>query len=90
MLPCPARPGPGGGHQGGVAILLPHPIEVISSRILVPGCAVECIVRLPKTTADIAIWSVYLPPEDREAVLTSLEAHAPPQGMDTFLAGDFN
>ena len=40
VVPCPSRPGPGGGHQGGVAILLPHPIELISSRILVPGCAI--------------------------------------------------
>eukprot|EP00969_Alexandrium_andersonii_P020440 893257-Alexandrium_andersonii.AAC.1 len=36
----PARRGPNGGWQGGVAILVPRPAVIRASRVLVEGAAV--------------------------------------------------
>jgi hypothetical protein len=56
----------------------------------VPGCALECVVRTPGSDELVAIWNVYLPPSDRQAVLTELEGCTPPPGTDLYIAGDFN
>eukprot|EP00974_Lingulodinium_polyedra_P013006 1261981-Lingulodinium_polyedra.AAC.1 len=35
----PARPGPRGGRQGGVAIICTAPQRLLEHRVIVPGCA---------------------------------------------------
>eukprot|EP00974_Lingulodinium_polyedra_P057017 5484821-Lingulodinium_polyedra.AAC.1 len=44
-----ARQGPRGGAQGGAAILIPSPLELVSGNELVPGCAVAARARDPST-----------------------------------------
>ena len=76
--PLPARLGPRGGPQGGVAVLLPPGVELVSSRVLVPGCAIEVVARHGGGGTDgwvATVRSVYLPPDSRREVLHDLRAN---------------
>ena len=73
-----ARPGPKGGPQGGVAILVPHPYDIVEQRVIVQGCAVEADVRLKATDSEtFTIRGVYLPPDSRRETLADLTNHPP-------------
>ena len=56
----PAVPGPRGGAQGGVAVLLPHGADVLRTAEAVPGSAV--LVELRKDGQLARLVSLYLPP----------------------------
>ena len=59
----PARPGPEGGPQGGVAILLPSTWEVQDVTALVPACALQVTARRrARGSAAIRFHSIYFPP----------------------------
>ena len=78
VLSAPARPGPEGGHQGGVAILVPIAYTILGHRILLPGCCLEATLQRPGDDAPFCVRSLYLPPDDRHAVLAALAALPPP------------
>ena len=59
---APSRLGPRGGPQGGVAVIAPHPHRILSSRILVPGCAIEAVLALDGGERRAAFVLLYLPP----------------------------
>ena len=88
----PARPGPAGGRQGGVAIFVPVTWTLTSWRTLVEGCAVEAVVVDP--FGNLArTWCVYFPPGAQADVLQELNGLAAAEGVsapDTILAGDLN
>eukprot|EP00974_Lingulodinium_polyedra_P008685 830052-Lingulodinium_polyedra.AAC.1 len=44
----PARPGPRGAKQGGVAMVCPFPQRLLEHRTIVPGCAVRRSWRRPR------------------------------------------
>ena len=57
-----------GGPQGGVSILVPHPMKVIEQATMVEGCAVQARVQLPAPGVDgpaFTFISIYLPPAAR-------------------------
>ena len=64
-----ARPGPRGGPQGGVAIVIPDTYEVLNKRTVVPGLYVEATVRQrgAPTQSAWVVQSLYLPPDDRRS-----------------------
>jgi len=80
-----ATEGPRGGPQGGVAVLVPQALTVLSNRVLVPGRAIEVTVRLESGPA--RFLSVYLPPTDREGTRRALvEARGEPDGSRLYAA----
>ena len=94
MVASPARSGPNGGQQGGVALLVPVRFRLLSWRTLVPGCAVEA--RLLGTAPDslpFRVQSVYFPPDSRRSALHCYLAGLP-QGIahddDAYALGDLN
>ena len=70
-----ARPGPAGGPQGGVAGVVPHQWEVIGACELVRGACVQATAQ-KRGTGDqsIRIQSLYIPPDDKEAVVQAYVA----------------
>ena len=52
--------GPGGGWQGGVAVIVPAGTAITEVNIIAPGCAIEVIIDRAGTR--FCIWAVYLPP----------------------------
>jgi len=85
---APACAGPGGGPQGGVAILCPAPFQCGEARILHPGCAVAVDVVAPGRDP-ITIVSVYLPPGRQEDTAIALTRHPRP-GVQVIVGGDLN
>eukprot|EP00974_Lingulodinium_polyedra_P114930 11130398-Lingulodinium_polyedra.AAC.1 len=57
-----AKKGPKGGAQGGAAILVPAPLEVVWWKELIPGCAVAARTKDPTTGQEATYVSLYLPP----------------------------
>ena len=88
LLAAHAVLGPRGGPQGGVAILLPQGMAVLSHRVLVPGCALEVCVELDGRRA--RLLSLYLPPGEQRRVLPVLASSLPEDGAALFAAGDAN
>eukprot|EP00969_Alexandrium_andersonii_P373024 15483045-Alexandrium_andersonii.AAC.1 len=41
VVAAPDRPGPAGGAQGGVALVLPRGWEPVRSQVVVPGCCLD-------------------------------------------------
>ena len=72
-----ARPGPHGGPQGGVAVLVPEPLTLRSAAVLVPGCAVAADVAKPGGDRCTYV-SLYLPPGQQGEAWAALHARAPP------------
>ena len=76
VLPSPARLGPGGRPQGGVAIIVPPNWTVVDWDVLVPACAVQARLR-PQgaepqgleagTAGTVLVQSLYFPPASRPA-----------------------
>ena len=62
VLASPARPGPHGGPQGGVAILLPPTWRCLEIKKLVPGCVLQARIRAAASGTEVLVQSVYLPP----------------------------
>ena len=87
-----ARIGPGGGAAGGVAIVISDKWQVIELRELVPGYAVEAVLRDGGPEAPtLCARSVYLPPRDREDVWQAYELCGPPRHADSqAIGGDLN
>ena len=88
-----ARPGPNGGPQGGVAVLVPVGDEILDTWELVPACAVR--VRVRRGTRTFCVTSVYFPPNENEAVLDQLVAAweaLPAEDLtdDKWILGDAN
>ena len=71
VLSSPARPGPQGGPQGGVAILLPPTWHCVEHKVMAPGCALQATVRPAQGGAEVIVQTVYFPPEAREEVATA-------------------
>ena len=74
---------------GGVAVFVPHRTQIISQRVLAPGCAVECYTDCGEEGTR-AFWSVYLPPGSQGSTLTLLWHARPPANPTLVIAGDFN
>jgi hypothetical protein len=90
VVASPARTGPNGGPQGGVAILVPTPHTLLRSLELVPGCGVAAWIRTGEVR-EVMVLSIYLPPDDRVNVLRALQENFPPsRNCPVFLAGDIN
>ena len=63
IFSTPARPGPKGGPQGGVAILVPHPFIAVPHKTLADGCTIEVTVQHSGPSGDhTVVRGVYLPP----------------------------
>ena len=65
VLSGPARPGPTGGPQGGVAIIVPAGWECTHWEVLVPGCVLQARLRRRAESErgeDFLVQSVYFPP----------------------------
>eukprot|EP00974_Lingulodinium_polyedra_P011005 1059780-Lingulodinium_polyedra.AAC.1 len=75
-----ARQGPRGGAQGGTAILIPSPLELISWSELVPGCAVSARTRDPSTGQEATRVSLYFPPGQQLTVARELLRGGPLRG----------
>ena len=73
---------------GGVAIILPHGIEVIGQAEVVPGYATEARVRIKGRSA--RMLSVYLPPGHRDGTLERLAGGIGSSGVPTYVAGGLN
>ena len=69
---APARPGPLGGPQGGVAVIVPFPLVLESSVVLADGCAVEARVRDPAGGAAFRVRTSYFPPGARQEASEAL------------------
>ena len=89
-----AREGPGRGPQGGVAIVVPSQWEVLSTRELVPSCALEVSVRRTGTFGrGIRLQSLYFGPSRRDDDVDAYVTAAPADpGQDTplYAGGDLN
>ena len=83
-----ARPGPNGGPQGGVAVLFGSMYREVSKEVIVAGCAVR--VTLCDGTKEASYASIYLPPDSRVPVLTSIAQHRGWPDGDCYVAGDLN
>ena len=91
----PARVGPRGGPQGGVALVIPNGITIEGDSVTPPecgGCAICTIIRLANGTRQRMIV-LYLPPGKQVALLHALTAWA--RGLEvfdgtTFVSGDLN
>ena len=84
-----AHTDPRGVTSGGVAVLVPHRTQIMSQRILVPGCAVECCTDYGKEGTR-TFWSVYLPPGSQGSTLDLLWDAHPPANSTLVIAGDFS
>ena len=87
---APARPGPLGGPQGGVAGIVPFPLVLESSAVLADGCAVEARVWDPASRAAFRVRSVYFPPGARREALDSLVRARGAEAEPLFEFGDIN
>ena len=87
---APATHAPGGRPKGGVAVVIPARFEVLSERIVIPGCVLAVEVQERGTHAAFTIYSVYLPPGARRAEVATLLSELPPPTGTCFAAGDFN
>ena len=72
VLAAPARPGPNGGRQGGVAIILPAGYRCVSHRTLYEGCALEVIVEPDLITGE---FSQSPTPRGSECLAVWLDSH---------------
>ena len=86
---APSRLGPADGPQGGVAIIVPHPWEILATNVLVEGCCLEATVRSRRGGATFCLRSIYLPPEGQQAVLMALVA-GPASDHPLLHGGDLN
>jgi hypothetical protein len=90
VVASPARAGPNGGPQGGVAILVPAPHTLLRWEEFVPGCGLAAWVRTDEGR-EVMVLSIYLPPDDRVNVLRALQENFPStSNCPVFLAGDVN
>ena len=89
IVSSPARDGPLGGLQGGVAILCPHPAKIIAHRIIVPGCIIEATIDRGDGRPPEAYISTYIPPGCLTEVLDTLDRTDPP-GCGKVMGGDLN
>jgi hypothetical protein len=73
-----------------VAAIVPHPHTAVSSREIVPGCALEVSVLRHGSEQPVAFVSLYLPLGFRGDVLSVLEATPQPSCEKVFVGGDCN
>ncbi len=73
-----------GGPSGGVAICYPDHLQLISTRVLTPGRALEAVLRNTSqgTPHTICAHSVYLPPRAREDAWRAYLASGAPSAAD--------
>ena len=96
VISSSSRPGPRGGPQGGVAILVPRQFRVTGHREVVPGCCVEATLRRGDAAEDsptTTVRSLYLPPDSRQEILGQLAADPALGAADRtslYIAGDVN
>ena len=65
-----ARVGPGGGPQGGVAILVPAHLHIVQWTVIEPACAVEAhLAPNGCSNAVMRVQSLYFPPADRHRIV---------------------
>ena len=83
----PARTGPAGSPQGGVAVIFNGSYRLEEQSVLVPGCAIN--VSLSKEGKQSTFCSLYLPPDMRHTTLRALLDHSW-VSPDQHLCGDFN
>ena len=93
LYSSPARKGPRGGPQGGVAVLVPDSWQERNFKIHVSGCCVD--VTAINHQGDVTrIINVYAPPDSRTEVLEAISESrlTPPEERadQTYLVGDFN
>eukprot|EP00974_Lingulodinium_polyedra_P111661 10798956-Lingulodinium_polyedra.AAC.1 len=84
-----ARKGPRGGAQGGAAISVPAPLELVWGKEIVPGCAVAAKARDPANGQEATYVSLYLPPGQQLNVVRELLRGEDLTGP-VFVGGDIN
>ena len=89
VVSAPGRPGPTGGRQGGVAIIIPAGWSLVDSAIRVEGCCVEAVVRSPRDDTTYCLRSIYLPPDCQFEVLTAMQG-VTPSAYPLIHGGDLN
>ena len=87
-----ARPGPNGGPQGGVALVIPVKYEILNSRTIIPGLCVDATVmkRGERPRTEWVLRSLYLPPDDRRAAVEAYVEDSRGRNGAVYVGGDLN
>ena len=69
--------------------MIPPSYELISHCVLSEGCAIEAKLRHIPTDELFCVTAIYLPPDDRDAVLSTISSHDSGYTRN-FYTGDLN
>ena len=89
LVSAPAVRGPNSGSASGVAIVVPAQYEVKNESVLVPGCALACVLEDRFTALRFRVVVIYLPPTRREDVIAGLP-RAFAEDLPSYFLGDWN
>ena len=87
-----ARPGPNGGPQGGVALVIPIRYEILNSRTVITGLCAEATVakRGGPDRTEWVVQSLYLPPDDRKAATEAYVSDSRDRNGALYVGGDMH